>query len=228
MGDLKKEFRYLHLNDNSKFKLDLQLNIIRSSALFSITMFNKLINETYILDYEPINYNEVDLNDYTYTKNTNYWNSRAIFKGIKDSYNKNKSQFTFIDYKLNHFPLTFDKNGNFLSPDKQEDLNYYFDNYVYSSNLLFEMLEYIKTIDKNAVIIVQSDHGINTFKDEFIMKELNINEKELLEIRNSVMSAVYIPKKYRNGEEKVLSNPLNISRYLVNNFVGENYKYIDK
>ena len=34
-------------------------------------------------------------------------------------------------------------------------------------------------------------------------------------------------KKYRNGEEEVLSNPLNISRYLVNNFIGDNYEYID-
>ena len=41
------------------------------------------------------------------------------------------------------------------------------------------------------------------------------------------MNAVYIPEKYQNGDEKYLSNPLNISRYLVNNFVGDNYTYLE-
>ena len=89
------------------------------------------------------------------------------------------------------------------------------------------MLNFIKHNDKNAVIVIQGDHGIHSFEDEYIMKELDINRKELQEIRNSVMNAVYVPKEYRNGDEKVLENPLNISRYLVNNFVGTNYEYID-
>ena len=42
------------------------------------------------------------------------------------------------------------------------------------------------------------------------------------------MSAIYIPDKFKNGDEEYLNNPLNISRYLVNNYVGNNnYDYLD-
>ena len=46
------------------------------------------------------------------------------------------------------------------------------------------------------------------------------------EIRNSVISAIYIPDKYKNGDEEYLDNPFNISRYIVNNYVGNNYEYL--
>lgn len=127
---------------------------------------------------------------------------------------------------MGHYPLTFDSNGTFFSPDKKSSLDYYYENYVYTMNLLFEKLDYIRSIDKNDVIVVQDDHGINVLEDSYIMEKLDINSKELLEVRNSVISAVYVPDKYRNGDEKYLNNPLNISRYIVNNFVGENYEYI--
>lgn len=226
LGDQKREFRYFKNTDNSKFRLKSQIRLIHSGSLFSKTIFDSLINELNILNYENIDYNDIDLSNYIQTSSTQYWYSKAVFKGIKNSYSKDKAQFTFIDYKLGHYPLTFDSNGNFLSPDKKNSLDYYYENYVYTMNLLFENLDYIRSIDKNAIIIVQGDHGINVLDDSYIMRELNINSKELLEVRNSVISAVYIPDKYRNGDEKYLSNPLNISRYLVNNFVGENYEYI--
>ena len=227
LGDLKRELRYFDRDDNSKFRLNSQIKIIHSGSLFSKTVLNQFVNELNILNYKSIDYNDINLSNYLETNNTEYWYSRAVFKGIQDSYSDNKAQFTFIDYKLGHYPLTFDSNGNYLSVEQQNSLDYYFDNYVYSMKLLFENLDYIKKVDKDAIIVVQGDHGINVLEDDYIMEELDINPKELLEVRNSVISAVYVPEKYRNGDEEVLSNPLNISRYLVNNFVGDNYEYID-
>lgn len=41
------------------------------------------------------------------------------------------------------------------------------------------------------------------------------------------MSAIRVPEKYQTGEEHyAMENPLNISRYLVNSFVGRNYEYL--
>ena len=89
-----------------------------------------------------------------------------------------------------------------------------------------ELLDYIKSIDEDAVIVVQGDHGIHTIADKDIANYFNVSEEGIQEIRNSTISAIYVPKKYKNGDESFLSNPLNISRYLINNFVGENYEYI--
>ena len=58
------------------------------------------------------------------------------------------------------------------------------------------------------------------------MKNLNIEEKECSNVRNSTFSSIYIPDEYKNGDEEFLSNPLNISRYIINNYVGKNYEYI--
>ena len=82
-------------------------------------------------------------------------------------------------------------------------------------------------MDSDAIIVVQGDHGIHTIKNNIIMDTLDADIYGVQEIRNSVINAVYVPEKYRNGDEKYLGNPLNISRYIVNNFVGDNHKYIN-
>ena len=81
--------------------------------------------------------------------------------------------------------------------------------------------------DEDAVIIVQGDHGLHTVEDKYMLKIFSKDMKDVQEIRNSVISAFYIPEKYKNGDEVYLNNPLNISRYIVNNYVGENYEYLD-
>ena len=92
--------------------------------------------------------------------------------------------------------------------------------------MLIELLDYIKTNDEDSIIIVQADHGIHTIYEEDLDKKLNVNQEQIQEIRNSVMNAIYIPGKYQNGDEQYLKNPLNISRYIVNNYIGKNYEYI--
>ena len=60
------------------------------------------------------------------------------------------------------------------------------------------------------------------------MKKFNISNEEVQELRNSVMNAVYIPDKHKKDESEVVKNPLNITRYLVNNYVGQgNYEYLN-
>ncbi|MBQ9582101.1 MAG: hypothetical protein IJR21_07005, partial [Synergistaceae bacterium] len=54
------------------------------------------------------------------------------------------------------------------------------------------------------------------------------NSNTAKELWNSTMSAIRVPDKFKTGEEHyALNNPLNITRYLVNNFVGaNNYEYL--
>lgn len=227
LGDPTKQLRYFKKGDNSKFALNLQIELTHNGVLYSNSILNDLLNTRNVLNYDVVDYNDMNLNSYPFTRDTKYWYSKAVIKAIDESFDENKNQFTFIDYKLNHYPLTFTSGGSLLKANAQNSLDSYLGNYVYSSYLLLETLKYIKTVDENAVVILQADHGIHSFENEDIMKELNVDEKGLQEIRNSVMSAIYVPEKYRNGEEIYLDNPLNISRYLVNNFVGENYQYLD-
>jgi hypothetical protein len=87
-----------------------------------------------------------------------------------------------------------------------------------------EMLEFIDIVlDENpdAVIILQADHGFHrAITHEFLFKQ-GYTRDQILELIYSVFSAVRIPPVYGGVDEPIA--PLNISRELVNRFVGENY-----
>ena len=78
--------------------------------------------------------------------------------------------------------------------------------------------------DPNTVIVLQSDHGFhNAYTQQFMLDE-GYSIEQVLELIHSVFSAVRIPPQY-GGLEAPLA-PLNISRELVNRFVGENYELL--
>ena len=120
----------------------------------------------------------------------------------------------------------YDKNGNFIDESKFRELENYGNNYEYSSKVLIDLIQYIKDNDKDPVIIIESDHGIHNKRIAEMKYYFKANNKEVEEIKHSTFSSYYIPKEYQNGDEKYLENPLNISRYIVNNYVGNNYEYI--
>ena len=75
-----------------------------------------------------------------------------------------------------------------------------------------------------AVIVLQSDHGFHFFETQQHLLEQGYSLEQVLELNRSAFSAVFIPQKY-GGLEAPLA-PLNISRELMNRFVGENYELL--
>lgn len=195
------------------------------NEVLSHSIFNKITNNIIPYKCEIIDYSDIDLTNYPYSNTSNYYPIKAIFKSLEETKTVNK-KFTFIDYDLYHVELSYDKSGNKLNPKNYYNLDFYDDNYQYANKLLIELLDYIKNNDEDSIIIVQADHGIHTISGEDLNKKIKLNQEEIQEIRNSVMNAIYIPEKYQNGDEQYLKNPLNISRYLVNNYIGKNYEYI--
>ena len=75
-----------------------------------------------------------------------------------------------------------------------------------------------------AVIVLQSDHGFHMTAIQNHLLEEGYSMEQVLELNSSVFSAVFIPSEY-GGLEAPLA-PLNISRELMNRFVGENYELL--
>lgn len=226
----RDEFRVL--GDNSDLKLLSYIRFVHSKPLVTRTMLSEVVRDINFLNYEMVDYDSFDSNDQKYINramdDNNFWLSKAILKGLDLSFNTDNNRFVFVDFRLAHEPYTFSFNGSIIDDAYKYNLDVYLENYIYSSYLLVETLEFIKNNDEDAVIIVQGDHGIHTKTEEELMYFFNTDIEGVQEIRNSVISAMYIPDKYKNGDEEYLSNPLNISRYLVNNYVGDNYDYILK
>lgn len=219
----KQELRKMTEKGRKNINTSYLLNQFREILTYSI--FSPYIDDMVPYDYETVDYNDLDTSKYPEINKTKYWQIKAIIKSLDETKDIKENKFVFIDYDLNHTHLLFNADGSILSPDNYSKVSNYPAHYVYAYKLLIEMIEYIKDNDPNGIVIIQSDHGLHTFPN--LNEILNLTKEEHQEIRNSVMNAVYIPEQYRNGDEKYLSNPLNISRYLVNNFVGKNYTYLE-
>ena len=221
---------YAKKDYNSDFILNIQSDIIRMNSLFDLTVFGSLFKKIDFRNYELLNVSDFDFSNNKVIKNTDYWYARAILKGLDVVNEENEENlFTFIDLTLNHAPWLYDENGKKVNNEfSGEFVSNYIDNYKHSTDLIMEIVDYIKEMDNDAIIVLQGDHGIHTVDSNYLKNYFNCPDyKCSSELRNSTFNAIYIPDKYINGDEKYLDNPLNISRYLVNSIVGDNYKYVE-
>lgn len=178
------------------------------------TMFDEMI---------PI---RVDLSSYPLLEKSPYYPIQAMIQSFDDARDRNKQpQFYFFDNTMIHEYWNFDKEGNVIRSDNT-NLDDFDDCYYYTLKLTLEFVQYIQEHDSDGVIIIQGDHGIHVLPSVYMKEFFDVNDDEVLDMRNSTFSAILIPEEYQNGDEEYLNNPLNISRYLVNNFVGKNYEYL--
>lgn len=129
----------------------------------------------------------------------------------------------FVPFLQAHDPFNHDENGYRIATN---DIMNYPAQHKYTTKVMLQAIDTIILNDPDAVIVVQADHGIHVTPDEALYAAFG-EQTVIDEFRNSTMSGIRVPEKYQNGEEAyALQNPLNMSRYLVNNFVGHNYTYL--
>ena len=109
---------------------------------------------------------------------------------------------------------------------KNTDPENYPEQHRFSAAFLRRMITRIVESDPDAVIVVQADHGLHGTTEAQIYRAFGKGAVPA-DLWNHTISAVRVPLKYRNGnEERMRNSPLNISRYLINSFVGRgNYEY---
>lgn len=96
--------------------------------------------------------------------------------------------------------------------------------YHYAGSVMINMIDMILEQNPNAVIVLQSDHGFHLHATQRQLLENGLTEAEVAHLQNSVMSAVRIPEQYGGLVEPL--DPRNITRELVNRFVGQNYQLL--
>ena len=94
----------------------------------------------------------------------------------------------------------------------------------YSVVVMMNLIDVILESNPRAVIVIQGDHGIHDPSVHSELLEMGYTEGDLMRLNFSVMSAVRIPPEYGGMEEPIA--PLNITRELVNRFVGQNYELL--
>ena len=176
----------------------------------------------YQFDWESIPEHSEEINHLT-ADTRDLLHERQLYRCLIDS-------FTIDEPRLTYITLMFTHASNwYWQYDGLEDVgthrvDLYPVAHEYASNVMINMIDMILEQDPNAVIVLQSDHGFHTNTTQRQLLADGLSEEEVANLHNSVMSAVRIPEQYGGLDEPL--HPLNITRELVNRFVGQNYQLL--
>ena len=135
-------------------------------------------------------------------------------------------RLTIIHDLRPHNPYIHASDGEVIKKGRNMNPLDYYPQHVWSAKVLVDVLDMILEIDPDAVIVIQADHGLHGNTEEDFKKAFG-EDADKIELWNCVMSAIRVPEKFQTGEEHyAMETPLNLTRYLINNFVGKNYEYV--
>lgn len=135
-------------------------------------------------------------------------------------------KLTIIHDLIPHGPYNRTANGVTVQTDDNINPLNYHPQHIYDTKILISMIDMILAKDSGAIIVIQADHGLHGNSEQDFKAAFG-DKANALEIWNSTMSALRVPDEYKTGEEHyALETPLNMTRYLVNSFVGKNYEYL--
>jgi hypothetical protein len=153
----------------------------------------------------------------------------ALINSLYDSLHSKEitePKFVVVHYLIAHRPFIFDENGAIIKKEDTNNILSYPAHHTYSTKVLINLVDMIINADPDAVIILQADHGLHMQSERQIIEGLG-NQGAMIDIWNNVFCSVRLPKQYQNGDESyAMADPRNISRYIINSFVGKNYTYL--
>jgi hypothetical protein len=134
-------------------------------------------------------------------------------------------RFTLIHSMIPHCPYIFSVDGGLPYPDDEFDVRNYPKHFEYAFQVTMNMVDMVLKADPSAIIVLAGDHGIHSAFCVDQLAEL-YGEAGRVELWNNIFYAVRLPQEWDPAPElSVLADPRNLSRYLVNTFVGRNYPY---
>ena len=152
-----------------------------------------------------------------------------LYRRLHDSFSISSPKFVFIDNLIAHEPYNRIYQTNALTNPMPNNgyaaADLYLPQYHYTAKVMLITIDMVLNDNPNAIIVLQGDHGIHTPLAQANLLNEGFTESQIIEMNHSVISAIRIPPQFGGLDEPI--NPLNISRILVNNFVGENYISLD-
>jgi len=150
---------------------------------------------------------------------------RHLYMRLLDSYSIDSPKFVYLANYIPHSPfnkIVVETGGLDSTPVNPNNVDLlYLLHHEYAAQVLLITIDTILERNPDAVIIIQGDHGIHSITTQPYMLEMGYSKSQVLEMNYSVISAVRMPPQYGGLEEPL--DPLDISRLLVNRFVGRNY-----
>ena len=170
-----------------------------------------------------------------YEEEVAFWTADTLGLGIEkqfirrlyDSFSIPSPKVVYAVNLLAHMPYDRLHQGDTPLEDKYDATKLYMPQYTYAAQAMLNNIDMILVQNPEAIIVLQADHGIHC--GDFVQPRLlekGYTPEEVNEMNYSVFSAVRIPENF-DGLSGPL-DPLNITRLLVNRYVGENYKMLEE
>ena len=147
-----------------------------------------------------------------------------LFRMLTDSFAIPSPKLIYIVNELAHAPYGQISGTGSVNPAPGEPYNVdllYWPQWRFATATALMMIDMVLAEDPDAVIVLQGDHGIHNLHAHDYMRGAGYSEAEILEMNFSTISALRIPESLGGPDGPVA--PLDLTRLLVNRFVGENY-----
>jgi len=152
-----------------------------------------------------------------------------LYRRLLDTYKIESPKLAFVSIDITHSPFGVIRVEDDGIDNRRVNTNnvdvLYPVHHEYAVQVLLNTIDIILDWNPDAVIIIQGDHGIHRITTQEYMLGMGYTIPQILEMKNSVISAVRLPQQYGELDEPM--EPLDITRFLVNHFVGENYEMLD-
>jgi hypothetical protein len=151
-------------------------------------------------------------------------NDKYYLDALDNIINSSGPKLVIIHDLKAHDPFRYDEFGKIIKRNNDEALDpyHYPSQHNFAAKIVIAYIDYILNIDSEAVIILQSDHGIHGAKPgKKLISKYGKNDEDVRLMQNQTISAVRIPEKWGGLDQPI--EPPNITRLLVNRYVGENY-----
>jgi len=236
---LKEQNIKVKTKKEEKFKYTVQEDYGRLNEFFSLLgtttplgkiafIFNKFLNLyikiNYITDIQGLTNLPINKIN-TFFGESYQGNDKWFLNALTENLNYSGSKLVIIHDLKPHVPYKYNEHGEIIDRNQKEiyDPYNYPPQHYFSSKITISYIDYILSMDSEAVIVIQADHGLHADR-QLLISKYGKNDDEVRLIQNQTINAIRIPRKY-GGLEQPVESP-NITRILVNRFVGGNYKML--
>jgi len=199
--------------------LDTPLSLISSYEAFEEEEDHSIVWTAIPSHTEAINALNLNLN-------ANVPHERHLLQRLIDSQSIPGSKLTFMAIYFAHINRMYWQERGLSRRNAASRYDLYPSAYADSLQVLMAIIDVILENNPDAVIVIQADHGIHIELAHTSMQNgsLGLTVEDTARLQNSVMSAVRIPPQYGGLDEPL--DPRNITRELINRFVGMNFELL--
>ena len=107
-----------------------------------------------------------------------------------------ESLFTIAYFSFPHAYYVFDDKGNRIPESQKENIDNYFPQFQYATIIMIDIIKSIIENDKDAVILIQSDHSVRPNLFQFLFDKKGQLDENDLKYAKSIFNVIYYKGEY--------------------------------